>query len=439
MEDIVADDFEAMWRDLLPVGRSASTGGYLRTPWTAAEREGFEWFLGQAFARDLVVEGDELGNVVAWWRPERRDRDDRRHELPGVLTGSHLDSVLDGGAFDGPLGVVSALAAIDVLRDRGVTPERPIGVAVFLEEEGSRFGQACLGSKLAMGTTTLAQAKELRDRDGVWFLDALDAAGTHPDLEAEPGPWLDLDRVACFVELHVEQGRDLVDRDAPVGVASAIWPHGRYRFDFTGQANHAGTTRMEDRHDPMLTYAMTALAANKQARLSGQRGTFGRIDVHPNGTNAVPSRVTAWLDARAESEQHLASMLAEIERLATDRAGRDGTTATMTAESVSPEVRFDADLAQRIAEGHDWPVIPTAAGHDAGILQSAGVPTAMLFVRNPTGVSHSPDEHAETADCLAGVDALADTLHRLSADPSLSEGFSRRVARGLTGRQEADE
>ncbi len=412
MEDIVADDFEAMWRDLLPVGRSAGSGGYFRTPWTSAERECVEWFYGQATARGLRMEGDELGNVVAWWYPERTGRDDRRHEQPGVITGSHLDSVLDGGAFDGPLGVVSAFAAIDALRDRGVAPDRPVGVALFLEEEGSRFGQACLGSRLATGATTLEQASRLRDRDGVWFLDALDAGGTHPDT-AQDQAWLGLDRVACFVELHVEQGRDLVDRGAPVGVASAIWPHGRYRFDFTGEANHAGTTRMEDRHDPMLTYAMTALAANKQARLAGQRATFGRVDVHPNGTNAVPSRVTAWLDARAGSEQDLESMLAEVERLAVDRAGRDGTTATMTAESVSPEVRFDADLAQRIVEGHDWPVIPTAAGHDAGILQSAGVPTAMLFVRNPTGISHSPDEHAEMADCLAGVDALADTLQRL--------------------------
>ncbi|HLN75734.1 MAG TPA: M20/M25/M40 family metallo-hydrolase, partial [Nocardioidaceae bacterium] len=179
----------------------------------------------------------------------------------------------------------------------------------------------------------------------------------------------------------------------------------------------AGTTRMEDRHDPMLTYAMTALAANKQARLSGQRATFGRVDVHPNGTNAIPSRVTAWLDARAESPEHLSSLVGEVEGMAVDRAGRDGTTAVVTAESVSPEVAFDGDLAQRIAtrdDGRPWPVIPTMAGHDAGILSTAGLPTAMLFVRNPTGVSHSPAERAETADCLAGVDALADTLERLA-------------------------
>ena len=212
----------------------------------------------------------------------------------------------------------------------------------------------------------------------------------------------------------MEQGRDLVDRDVAVGVASEIWPHGRYRFDFTGEANHAGTTRMEDRRDPMLTYAMTALAANKQARLAGQRATFGRLEVAPNGTNAVPSRVTAWLDARCSSDEALADLVAAIERQGTERAERDGTGLAVTAESVSGQVAFDPALAARLAAVGGWPVIPTQAGHDAGILSAAGIPSAMLFVRNPTGVSHSPDESAETADCLTGVEALADTLTELA-------------------------
>jgi N-carbamoyl-L-amino-acid hydrolase len=411
MERIMSHaDFEQMWRDLAPLGRSATSGGYFRQPYTAPEREASAWFVEQCRARGLQLAGDDLGNLVAWWRPDGATG-------PGVLTGSHLDSVLDGGAYDGPLGVISALAAVDVLRDRGFTPARPLGIAVFVEEEGSRFGVACLGSRLLTGAMARERADGLRDRDGVSFGDAAAAADGAAGLDP-----LDPERfrqdVACYVELHVEQGRDLVHRDAPVGVASAIWPHGRYRFDFTGRADHAGSTRMEDRQDPMLTYAVAVLAANKQARLVGQRATFGRVDVHPGGTNAVPSRVTGWLDARADSDEHLAAMLADVERMAADRALRDGTTVGVTAESVSPEVVFDPDLARRIAApaGREpWPVIPTAAGHDAGVLQAAGVPTAMLFVRNPTGVSHSPAEHADTEDCLAGVAALADALERLTA------------------------
>ncbi len=395
--------FEEMWRDLAPVGRSATSGGYFRQPWASAERELRSWFAEECVGRGLAVETDGIGNQVAGWSPESASGQ-------GVLTGSHLDSVLDGGAYDGPLGVVSALAAIDTLRDRGFVPGRPIGIGVFVEEEGSRFGRACLGSRLVTGATTWDEAKELTDRDGVFLGDAIADAGLDPSQGL-----LSLDRVGTFVELHVEQGRDLVDREVAVGLASEIWPHGRWRFDFAGQANHAGTTRMEDRHDPMLTYAMTALAANKQARLAGQRATFGRLTVEPNGTNAVPSQVTAWLDARASSDDALAEMVGEIARQADDRAGRDGTSLVVTPESVSGSVAFDADLAARLAVLGDWPVIPTQAGHDAGILSAHGIPSAMIFVRNPTGVSHSPDEHAETADGLVGVEALADVLAELAA------------------------
>jgi N-carbamoyl-L-amino-acid hydrolase len=386
-----------MWSDLAPIGRSSSSGGYFRQPFTTPENELRAWFLEQCAARDLRVEADAFGNLVGWWDAGSG---------PAVLTGSHLDSVLDGGAYDGPLGVVSSLAALDVLRSRGVVPTRPIGVSVFVEEEGSRFGLACLGSRLATGTTSWDAARELRDRDGVAFGEVV-----------EGGSSALLASVGTYVELHVEQGRNLVDCGAAIGVASGIWPHGRYRFDFSGVADHAGTTRMEDRVDPMLTYAFTALGANKQARLAGERATFGRVEVTPNGTNAVPSHVTAWLDARCATEASLSSLVDGITAQATDRASRDGTSLSVTAESVSPAVAFDPTLAARVAADHedgDWPVIPTQAGHDAGILSMAGIPSAMLFVRNPTGVSHSPAEHAQLPDCLVGVSALADTLERLA-------------------------
>ena len=398
-----ADDFEQMWRDLAPVGRSSSSGGYFRQPFTGAEAELRAWFLAQCAARDLAVHADGNGNLLAWWGSGE----------DAVLVGSHLDSVLDGGAYDGPLGVVSSLAAVDLLRSRGVVPRRPVVVGVFAEEEGSRFGLACLGSRLATGALAPDRAAELRDRDGVPLLDAMASAGLDPDLG--PAAWLG--RVGCFVELHVEQGRDLVGRDAPVGLAAGIWPHGRYRFDFVGTADHAGTTRTEDRRDPMLTAAATVLAAREVAGLDG-RATFGRLEVAPNATNAIPSRVTAWLDARAADAAGLDTVVDGIVRRARERALDDGTAVTVNPESTSGEVAFDPALTSALAAGlqERWgalPVIPTAAGHDAGILAAAGVPTAMLFVRNPTGVSHSPAEHAGTADCLAGVEALADALEGL--------------------------
>ena len=416
-------DFEQMWRELAPIGRDAGSGGYFRQPWTPAEGELRAWFAEAAAQRGLVVEQDAFGNLVAWWQP------------PGaagsaLLTGSHLDSVLDGGGYDGPLGVVSAFAAIDVLRARGFSPNRRIGVAAFAEEEGSRFGRACLGSRLAVGATTWAQARELTDRAGVRLGDVIEGADAPSGL---------LTGVDTYVELHVEQGRALVDREAAVGVASQIWPHGRYRFDFTGRADHAGTTRMGDRVDPMLTYAATALAAAEAATASAQRATFGRLEVRPNGTNAVPSQVTAWLDARAESPDHLSALVAAIEQSAAARAERDGTRLGFTAESVSGAVTFEPGLAEQLSRllgspagptaagptAGGAPILPTQAGHDAGILAEAGIRSAMLFVRNPTGVSHSPEEFAPMADCLAGVTALADVLAALTTTAAQPEAAGR--------------
>lgn len=393
--------FDRMWRELAEIGRDGRTGGYHRPGWSPAERTCAAWFADQCAARGLRLERDGNGNMVAWWGAP----------APGaVVTGSHLDSVPDGGAFDGPLGVVSALAALDRMRAAGVRPLRPVGVAVFAEEEGSRFGVPCLGSRLMYGRIDPVRAADLRDPDGRSLAEVV---GDGPDPRLGPS---DLLRApAAFVELHVEQGRGLVDRDAAVGVASSIWPHGRWRFDFTGRADHAGTTRMEDRADPMLAYAMTVLAANKQARLSGARATFGRVETTPGGTNVVPSRVSGWLDARAADETTVHALVEAVTRLATDRAARDGTRLVVGAEAVTAGVDFDPALRDRLVDLLGGaPVLATGAGHDAGVLAAAGVPTAMLFVRNPTGVSHAPGEHADPADCAAGVDALTAVLTELA-------------------------
>ncbi len=396
--------FLEMWCDLAPIGRDATTTGYRRYAWTGADTDCRAWFRAQAETRGLTYEVDRNGNQWAWLGdPAAGD---------AVVTGSHLDSVPDGGAFDGPLGVVSSFAALDELRARGAKPAKPLAIVNFGDEEGARFGLACVGSRLTAGQLTVDQAHTLRDADGISLPQAMERAGYDPDAI---GP--DTERLAgigAFVELHVEQGRALADTADPVGVASAIWPHGRWRFDFHGEANHAGTTRLEDRRDPMLTYANTVLAARKKARLAGALATFGKVSVEPNGVNAIASLVRGWLDSRAADEKTLAAVVEEVERAAVERGARDGVEVRVTRESFTPVVEFAHDLRDRLSGLLGGvPVLPTGAGHDAGIL-SASVPTAMLFVRNPTGVSHSPAETAGEDDCLAGVAALAQVLEGLA-------------------------
>ncbi|MEV6924151.1 allantoate amidohydrolase [Dactylosporangium sp. NPDC051485] len=397
-----AERFAALWGSLSPVGRAGDDGGYMRHSWTDVDLVCREWFVEEALDRDLEVEIDRNGNLWAWWGDPEGEG--------AIVTGSHLDSVPHGGAYDGPLGVVSGLLAVDRLRERGVTPSRPLAVVVFTEEEGARFGVPCLGSRLLTGGYDPAKALRLRDREGTWLADAMGRAGLDPD-RLGPDPER-LARIGAFVELHVEQGRALDHLDAPVGVASAIWPHGRYRFDFTGQGNHAGTTRMSDRHDPMLTLAHTVLASDEAARAHGAHATVGRVDVAPNATNAIASRASAWLDARAADADTLQKLVESIHQRAEERARLDGTHVVMAAESTTGEVDFAGDVSRLATTILDAPVLPTGAGHDAGVL-AGHVDTAMLFVRNPTGISHAPQESASDADCAVGVEKLTDLLARL--------------------------
>ncbi len=386
-----------MWADLADIGRNARTGGYRRYAWTREDAALREWFAGEASARGLEVVEDRAGNQWAW----HGDPDDEA----GLVVGSHLDSVPDGGAYDGPLGVVSAFAALDALRGNGFVPARPLAIVNFGDEEGARFGVACAGSRLVTGGLTPDRARALTDADGVTMAEAMTRAGRAPTGLGRDDETLR--RVAQFVELHVEQGRGLADVDRAVGVASAIRPHGRWRIDLPGQANHAGTTLLPDRADAMLSYATVVLAARAAAERHGALATCGKVRVDPNGVNAIAAHVTGWLDARAPEAEQVRAVVADVTALAAGLGGR------VTEESWSDATAFPTP--ERLAALlDDAPVLDTGAGHDAGILAAAAIPAAMLFVRNPTGISHSPAEQAEPADCQAGVDALATVIEALA-------------------------
>ena len=392
------------------IGADPVRGGYSRHVFAPADLELRAWFAGRAGALGLSVEPDRNGNIWAYWGVRG----------PGTIgAGSHLDSVPGGGALDGPLGVASALAAVAWLQSHGVTPSRPVAVVAFAEEEGSRFGIACLGSKLATGALEPETARRLADAAGTTFADAAASAGVDP-----AGIGRDDERLAelaAFVELHVEQGRALADLGAAVAVASAILAHGRWRLRFTGEGNHAGATPMAGRRDPLTAAAAAILAARAIATShddplggSNARATVGRISVVPGGTNVIASRVDAWLDVRGDDDAATRSLLAEVLAAAEEAAAGHGCGLDVTEESYVDAVTFDPALRDRLGEALGGPpVLATGAGHDAGVL-AGELPTAMLFVRNPTGVSHSPFETASDADCRAGVAALAAVLRDLA-------------------------
>lgn len=405
-------EFETLWSEIAGIGRVGRLGGYRRFAWTEPDLVLRQWFVDCADRRGMSTEQDRNGNLWAWWFPAGWAGDPR----DAFVTGSHLDSVPDGGAFDGPLGVVSAFAAVAQLQEAGFEPRTPIGVVAFSDEEGARFGVACVGSQLSTGALAPERALGLRDSDGRTLAEVLEAAGRDPRSVGQDRRLRD--RVGVFVELHVEQGRALDLLDRPLAVASSIWPHGRWRLSFTGQANHAGATRMVDRRDPMLAYAASVASARSRAVQHGCVATFGKLTVQPNGANAIASSVESWLDARAGSQNALDLLTREIFTDAAEHAAAEGVQLQVSAESESPIVEFPRALRDRIARAltafGEVPVLESAAGHDAGVL-SAVVPSAMVFVRNPTGVSHSPDEHAEPSDCRLGVAALAALMKEWAA------------------------
>lgn len=390
--------------EIADVGRDQRRGGYSRHVFDAAEGELRAWFVEQAQRRGLDVETDRNGNLWGWWG------------TPGpkaLVTGSHLDSVPGGGAFDGPLGVASALAAVETLRAQGFQPAKPLAVVVFAEEEGGRFGMPCLGSRLLTGSFDADRARALRDPDGVTLAQAAARAGLDPRRLGRDD--VALSRIGTFLELHVEQGRGLIDLGSPVAVGSTVIAHGRWRFSFRGQGNHAGATLMTDRHDPMLPAASLVAAARRIASgVAGARATVGRIVPRPGGTNVIASAVDVWLDARVPGDEHTRALVEEITAAARHAAAEEGCEVTVTEESYSGAMAFDPGLTATMSGVLGAPPrLATGAGHDAAIL-AEHVPAGMLYVRNPAGISHAPEEFAEDGDVEQGTEALANVLKALS-------------------------
>ncbi|MFF3854274.1 allantoate amidohydrolase [Micromonospora sp. NPDC002575] len=394
--------------EISAIGRDGVRGGYSRHLLDPAEVALRGWFRSSAERLGLSVEVDGNGNLWAWWGESRQG---------AVVTGSHLDSVPGGGPYDGPLGVASALEAVAILAAEGWRPTRTIAVCAFAEEEGSRFGAPCLGSRLMVGEIAPEDALARVDHQGVTLEEAWRQAGLEVrDIGPDPDRLAGID---MFLELHVEQGLDLENRGLPLAVGSAIMAHGRWRISIVGEGNHAGSTPMHGRRDPVVAASSAALAVREVAlQRPSARGTVGRIAVTPNGTNVIASRVDAWLDIRAHSDSEVRAQLDATLALIEKRVAAEGCALQVHEESFSPLVVFDEPLTARVAGLLGGvPSIPTGAGHDAGVL-SAYVPAAMIFVRNPTGVSHAPEETAREEDCEAGAQGLAAVLRELAGEAS---------------------
>lgn len=384
-------------------------GGCTRLLYDGAWRSARAWLAELWGSWGLRVDGDRVGNLYG--RVAGRDP-----ALPPVLCGSHLDTVRRGGALDGAYGVAAAGAALAALVERHGPPARAVEAVAFAEEEGSRFPLAYWGSGNLAGLWDAGAPPDLRDADGLSLADAMAQAGFGQAGQADPRRGA----VACYLELHIEQGLVLERAGLPIGVVQAIVGQRRLGVRLAGQANHAGTTPMEFRRDA-LAGAAEMIALVERSALAAGRGlvaTVGRIEASPNTGNVVAGAASFSLDLRHSDNGFLADYAARLEaelRAVARRRGLDIAIEPALSVDAAP---MDSGLGGVIRDccrqrGLAWLDLPSGAGHDAQVM-SRICPSAMVFVPSTAGVSHSPYEHSSVADLDNGLAVLGDALYQLA-------------------------
>ncbi|MDX6521480.1 MAG: beta-ureidopropionase / N-carbamoyl-L-amino-acid hydrolase [Gaiellales bacterium] len=374
--------------ELAAIGRGET--GWNRLAWSPLEAEARAWFSRTATSIGLKVQQDGAGSL--WAVTDDAERG------PWVCAGSHVDTQPNGGAYDGALGVVAALESAATLLESEAGRRHPLAVVAFVDEEGARFRTPTFASLAITGRLDVDHVLEVMgDAPAIYGVTRDSLLSSREQLA----------RVRCFLELHVEQGRSLVDRDLVVGIADLLAPRQRWRVEFEGEANHAGTTAMAGRRDALLPAARFVLAVDEVARArAGAVGTVGRVEVSPGSTNSIPGHVALSLDVRALELETVTSMVDELrERSGEARFGLESSNDGARLDDGLRATLLDAATSRGIAAGD----LPSYAGHDAGIL-APHVPSAMLFVRNPTGASHTPAESAAESDCVAATQVLCDAL-----------------------------
>ncbi|MFC7079086.1 M20 family metallo-hydrolase [Halorussus caseinilyticus] len=387
-------------------GRTVLTG-------TETNREAREYLVARLEDAGLDVRTDAVGNVAGRWTPDSADPD-----AAPVAAGSHLDSVPEGGIFDGPLGVYAALEAVRAMQDAGVEPSRPVEVVSFTEEEGQRFASGLLGSSVAVGERSVEEALALEDGDGTTLESALDAIGFRGEGRLDASEW------DAWLELHVEQSERLERADVPVGVVTSITGITHCEAVVRGEADHAGATPMGDRTDALAAASEFVLdverAANEVvADVSDTAvGTVGSLDVRPNATNVVPGAVEMGVDIRDVDREAMAELVRRA-RQSLARLERERGVETefrrpfdLAPTPMSDRVRASARDAGGRA-GIETIDLHSGAAHDT--MHVAGVTDAgLLFAPSRDGISHNPAEWTDWEDCATATRVLAGALADLA-------------------------
>jgi hydantoinase/carbamoylase family amidase len=388
-----------------------AAGGITREVYTPTYGRALELVASWMREAGLQTRLDAVGNLYGSWAGVDED-------APRVLTGSHVDTTLNAGAYDGVLGVLGAIEAVELLRAEGFAPRRTVEVIAWAGEE-PRFGTGCVGSRCAAGDLAREDLDRLVDRDGVSMAVALREAGFDPD--AMRDAVVDPATVHALVELHIEQAIVLEQYGEAIGVVEAIAAPHDFRLVFEGAATHAGATPMGLRRDALVGAAEAIVAIERLARASSSGttvGTVGVVGAAPGAINVVPGRATLDVDVRdSDEDAREATVAAIVEAARAIAAARHLEVSveeivTDTPVACSPAV-IEATAEAVDALGLSSRRMTSGAYHDAMIM-GRRVPVGMIFVPSRGGVSHHPDEHTSPEQLDAGVAVLAGTLQRLA-------------------------
>jgi allantoate deiminase len=405
-------DGERLWRrirELGEIGRQDS-GGVTRLSFTDEERAAKDRVAGYMKEAGLSVREDAAGNLFG-------RREGKNPEAPAVLVGSHVDSVYDGGNFDGPLGVLAGIEVVQTMEENGIETEHPIEVVTFTDEEGARFSFGMIGSRALAGRLSPEDLNH-KDENGVSIADAMRDYGLDPERVGEAARLAG--SVAAYVELHIEQGRVLENEGLPVGVVTGIAAPVWRRLVFTGEPGHAGTTPMDLRRDALAAAAGAMAAIEAEASATGSSvGTVGQLGVEPGGINIIPGRVEISLDLR-DIEERTRDLVEEriLQRAREVCVKRGVGFETEVLQRMAPTSCSETVLGAARAACEKLGIRPhelaSGAAHD-GMQLVELCPMGMIFIRSKNGVSHSPDEWSSKEDCTAGGNVLYHTVLDLAS------------------------
>jgi N-carbamoyl-L-amino-acid hydrolase len=393
-----------------PAG-SGFEGGVSRTAYSDADVAGRKYVMGLMREAGVEPRIDAAGNIFA-------RRPGRDAAAKPILFGSHIDSVPQGGNFDGDLGSLSAIEAIQVLHERGHTTRHPLDIVVWAHEESFAFGRGLAGSRIVAGDFTPGDLTQTWN--GLTRADAIRKIGGAPDRLASAAR--EKGALHAYLELHIEQGATLHRSGIPVGVVQGIVAIGGFDVKIAGFANHAGTTPMGERQDALIAASQLTLAVRDivTKQPGRQVGTVGHIEVEPNSPNVIPGEVRLSIEVRDLSPETVRALADQISARAEQIARDTRTTIVLTPSRHNPPANADTSIQDRIARVADARRLPTSrlpsgAGHDAQMMARL-CPMGMIFVPSIDGISHSPRENTSWDHCAVGAQVLLDTVLSMDED-----------------------